>query len=180
MGSLHIVLGPMFSGKTTRLIQIYKTRTYILKKVAVINYADDMRYDSKMLSTHDQTMIPCIQLRELSEFDCSQYDTILINEGQFFGDLFENVLQFVEKFQKEVFIFGLDGDFLRNKFGTILDLIPYSDSVEKLSALCADCRDGTLAHFSYRVSKEVEQMVIGADNYKPLCRKCYNSYSNII
>jgi thymidine kinase len=167
----------MFSGKTTRLIEIYKTRTYILKKVAVINYEDDIRYDSKMLSTHDQIMIPCIQLRHLSDFDCSQYDTILINEGQFFGDLYENVLKFVENFHKEVFIFGLDGDFLRNKFGSILDLVPYSNNIEKLSALCSQCRDGTLAHFSYRVSKELEQMVIGSDNYKPLCRKCYNKFS---
>jgi thymidine kinase len=123
-------------------------------------------------------MIPCIQLKQLSDFDCSQYDTILINEGQFFGDLYENVLNFVENFDKEVFVFGLDGDFLRNKFGSILHLIPYSNTVEKLSALCAECRDGTLAYFSYRVSKEVEQMVIGADNYKPLCRRCYIAYKN--
>jgi thymidine kinase len=129
-----------------------------------------------MLSTHDKTMIPCIQLLHLNTFDCSQYDTILINEGQFFGDLYENVLKFVEKFDKEVFIFGLDGDFLRKKFGSVLDLIPYSDTIEKLSALCVDCRDGTLAHFSHRTSYEVEQMVIGADNYKPLCRKCYMKY----
>ena len=176
MGSLHLVLGPMFSGKTTRLIQIYKTRTYISKQVAVINYEDDKRYNSQLLSTHDQTMIPCIQLTELSTFDCSQYDTILINEAQFFGDLYSSVLKFVEVFNKEVFIFGLDGDFLRNKFGRILDLIPYSDTVEKLSALCADCRDGTLAHFSHRTSRETEQMVIGASNYKPLCRTCYNKH----
>jgi len=173
MGSLHIILGPMFSGKTTRLIQIHKTRTYIGKRVAVINYADDKRYDSTMLSTHDHNMIPCIQLLQLSDFDCSQYDTILINEGQFFDDLHTNVLKFVENLDKEVYIFGLDGDFLRKKFGSILDLIPHCDTVEKLSALCADCRDGTLAHFSYRISLETEQMIIGADNYKPLCRKCY-------
>ena len=173
MGSLHLILGPMFSGKTTRLIQTYKTRTYIGKRVAVINYAEDTRYDSKMLSTHDQIMIPCIQLMELSGFDCQEYDTILINEGQFFKDLNEHVLKFVEIFHKEVFIFGLDGDFLRHKFGTILDLISYSDTVEKLSALCANCRDGTLAHFSHRTSREIEQTVIGADNYRPLCRKCY-------
>jgi thymidine kinase len=125
----------MFSGKTTRLIQIYKTRTYIFKKVAVINYADDKRYDSNMLSTHDKTMIPCIQLLQLNTFDCSQYDTILINEGQFFGDLYENVLKFVEIFDKEVFIFGLDGDFLRKKFGTILDLIPYANKCHKINSL---------------------------------------------
>lgn len=177
MGSLHIILGPMFSGKTTRLIQIYKTRTYISKKVAVINYAGDVRYHAQMLSTHDQVLIPCIQLTALDGFDCSSYDTILINEGQFFGDLFENVIRFVEQCDKDVYVFGLDGDYLRNKFGGILDLIPYCDSVEKLSALCAYCRDGTKALFSFRMSREEEQMVIGVDNYKPLCRKCYLKYN---
>jgi thymidine kinase len=117
-------------------------------------------------------------MHKLSEFDCSQYDTILINEGQFFSDLYENVLDYVEKFNKEVYVFGLDGDFLRNKFGDILDLIPYSNTVEKLSALCANCRNGTLGNFSYRLSKEMEQMVIGADDiYKPLCRNCYIGYT---
>jgi len=173
IGSLHLVLGPMFSGKTTRLIQIYKTRTYIGKKVAVINYAEDKRYDSKLLSTHDQIMIPCIQLSVLNGFDCSQYDTILINEGQFFSDLYEHVLDYVEKYNKEVYIFGLDGDFLRCKFGSILDLIPLCDTVKKFAALCANCRDGTMAHFSHRITSEMEQCVIGADNYIPLCRKCY-------
>ena len=177
MGSLHIVLGPMFSGKTTRLIQIYHAQTCISKKVAVINYAGDIRYDPKMLLTHDQISIPCIQLTALDGFDCSSYDTILINEAQFFGDLFEIVIQFVENCDKEVHIFGLDGDFLRNKFGGIVDLIPYCDSVEKLSALCAYCCDGTKALFSFRMSREVEQMVIGADNYKPLCRKCCLNYN---
>ena len=178
MGSLHLILGPMFSGKTTRLIQIFKTRKNMNKRVVVINYADDTRYHSNMLSTHDKVMIPCIQLFHLNEFDCSEYDTILINEGQFFGDLFENVLKFVETFGKEVFIFGLDGDFLRNKFGCILDLIPYCDTVQKLYALCADCSNGNLAIFSHRISQEKEQMVIGANNYKPLCRSCYNKYSS--
>jgi thymidine kinase len=177
MGSLHIILGPMFSGKTTRLIEIYNTRTYINKKVAVINYADDVRYHPTMLSTHDQVLIPCIQLTALDGFDCSSYDTIVINEAQFFCNLFINVIQIVEKYDKEVFIFGLDGDFLRNKFGGILDLIPYCDSVEKLSALCTYCCDGTKALFSFRMSREVKQMVIGADNYKPLCRKCYLKYN---
>lgn len=172
-GSLHIVLGPMFSGKTTRLINIYHARKYIGKKVAVINYSEDKRYHSKMLSTHDQVMIPCIQISQLAGFDCSLYDTILINEGQFFSDLYSHVLEYVEKYGKEVYIFGLDGDYLRCKFGSVLDLISYCDSVEKLTALCSTCRDGTLAHFSHRLTGELEQLVIGADNYNSLCRKCY-------
>lgn len=182
-GSLHLILGPMFSGKTTRLIQIYKTRTYIGKKVAIINYEEDTRYHACLMSTHDQVMVPCIHTRCLSSLsndidnihykEIEEADTILVNEGQFFEDICLTVLEWVEKKGKEVFICGLDGDFLRNTFGNLLSLIPYSDTVEKLNSLCAECRDGTPAIFSHRITQETDQKVIGSSNYTPLCRKCY-------
>ena len=191
-GSLFLYLGPMFSGKTTKLIQIFKTRTYIGKRVAVINYSQDKRYSDSMLSTHDQTMIPCIFIDQLSSIwrdkENEYYpiiknaDTILINEGQFFPDIFDMVIEMVEEYGKEVHICGLDGDFQRKPFGSLLQLIPYCNTVEKLNALCVDCRDGTSAIFSHRISQETAQVVIGSDNYKPLCRGCYQiqTYCNPI
>ena len=182
-GYLEIILGPMFSGKTTQLIQIYKKYTYIGKKVAVINYYEDIRYDLSMLSTHDKVMIPCIQspsIAELWQDSTNVYnkqvrdaDVILINEGQFFGDLYECVLDMVETQNKIVYICGLDGDFKRNRFGRILDLIPYCDKIVKLQSLCSMCRNGKIAIFSHRISAESSQIVIGSDNYVPLCRSCY-------
>jgi thymidine kinase len=100
MGSLHIVLGPMFSGKTTYLIDVYKNLMNNGQKVCVINYSGDTRYHEHMLSTHTKIMIPCIQLSALSNFDMSPYDCILINEGQFFQDLKENVLDYVDNMKK--------------------------------------------------------------------------------
>jgi thymidine kinase len=184
-GYLGIILGPMFSGKTTRLIQLYKTRSYIGKKIVVINYSGDTRYHETMLSTHDRIMIPCLFVENLREMwenpenphwkEIHEADTILINEGQFFKHLFHSVLEMVEKERKEVFICGLDGDFKRSVFGELLQLIPYCDSVEKLNSLCANCRDGTPGLFSHRISSEEAQIVVGSDNYQPLCRNCYNS-----
>jgi len=174
-GSLHIIIGPMFSGKTTRLIQEYRRRKYIEESVAVINYAEDTRYDATQLSTHDNIMIPCIQTLTLQSImnDIENVESIFINEGQFFPDLYEIVLELVENKGKNVFIFGLDGDFKRELFGDIYRLIPICDTIEKLSALCSDCRDGTSAIFSHRVTNEQQQISIGSDNYIPLCRACY-------
>jgi thymidine kinase len=182
-GYLGIYLGPMFSGKTTKLIQLYKTRKYIGKNIVVLNYINDKRYHDKMLSTHDRIMIPCILIEDLKDVWKNQNnehyekihnaDTILINEGQFFKNLFEIVLEMVEKEKKEIHICGLDGDFKRNIFGELLKLIPYCDCVEKLTSLCALCKDGTPGLFSHRITKEDEQIVVGSDNYIPLCRKCY-------
>jgi thymidine kinase len=129
-----------------------------------------------MLSTHDQLMIPCIQCASLTSImsELENSDVILINEGQFFSDLKNVVLSLVETHGKCVYIYALDGDFKRNKFGEVADLIPYSDTVTKLHALCSMCKDGTHAIFSKRISSENEQVVIGSDNYKPVCRTCYN------
>ena len=182
-GYLELILGPMFSGKTTHLIQAYKKYTYIGKNVATINYYGDTRYDVSMLSTHDKVMIPCIQSSNILSLwnnpDCSYYaelraaDVILINEGQFFDDLYDCVIDMVETHNKIVYICGLDGDFKRKRFGQILDLIPYCDKMVKLHALCSNCRNGTPAIFSHRITDEALQIVIGSDNYKPLCRACY-------
>jgi thymidine kinase len=182
-GYLGIILGSMFSGKTTRIIQLYKTYSYIGKKIAVINHLSDNRYTDTMLSTHDQIMIPCYNLSDLkdswknpfSEFYSilRKAEVILINEAQFFHGLKEVVLEMVEKYDKYVVICGLDGDFKRKPFGEILDLIPYCDSVEKLTSLCAKCKDGTPGIFSKRISDEQGQIVVGSDNYQPLCRNCY-------
>lgn len=179
-GYLEMVIGPMFSGKTTWLIEKYKSYTYIGKKVLVINYSADIRYSTTMLSSHDRIEIPCV----FSSLICDDSDVwnavkdadvILINEGQFFSDLVLSVRTMIDTMNKHVFISGLDGDFRRKKFGDILDLIPICDKVEKLSALCAICRNGTPAIFSKRLTDESNQVVIGSDNYKPLCRNCYLS-----
>jgi thymidine kinase len=191
-GYLEIILGSMFSGKTTSLLEIYKQYKYCDIPVSIINHAIDTRYDDTLLSTHDRRMVPCIQCHHLRDvwntisvdksFDENGYNhiqlhksqAILINEGQFFDDLYETVVDMLAH-NKRVYVCGLDGDFNKNKFGQILDLIPHCDKVTKLTSLCAKCKDGTRGIFSLRLSGEKEQTVVNADNYIPVCRKCYNT-----
>ena len=154
-----------------------KKYLYIGKKISVVNFDQDKRYHDSLLSTHDKVMIPCIQARKLTDVyeQMQSSDVILINEGQFFEDLFEIVCRLVETNHKIVHIAALDGDFQRNMFGQILQLLPRCDDYIKLHALCSQCKDGTKAAFSYRISRESEQISIGSDNYVPLCRKCYET-----
>lgn len=178
---LELILGPMFSGKTSRLLEIYKQCTFCNISVAVINHSSDTRYDNETtLSTHDQQKIPCFSFTFLSEIIThpfiSQQQVILINEGQFFEDLV-SIVQILLNQGKKIYIAGLDGDFQQNKFGTILDLIPICDKVTKLNSLCSHCRDGTPGIFSMRLTHEKQQTLVGADNYIPVCRSCYHNYS---
>lgn len=180
-GHLELILGSMFSGKTTKLIDIYDKAKYCGYNVLVINYCEDTRYSKNKLSTHNKLMIPCVMASSikqvLEEQNIKSYYYILINEGQFFEDIVETTIQLVEE-GKQVYICGLDGDFERKKIGNLLDLIPYADNYYKLKALCAECKDGSEGIFSYRKTKEKEQKVIGSDNYMPLCRFCYEKLNN--
>lgn len=180
-GTINLILGPMFSGKTTKLIEIYREAQFCNINTIVINHKLDTRYSNNKLSNHDREMIPCIFLDKL--YDMKQEssvlikimcaDVILINEGQFFSDLKAWVLELCETYNKKIYISGLDGDYKRDKIGTILDLIPYCDSVEKYTSFCSYCKNGTKGLFTHRLSKETEQICVGSDNYIPLCRKCY-------
>lgn len=179
-GYLEIFIGPMFSGKTSKLLELYKQYKFCNITVAVINHSDDTRYHNDMMSSHDKIMIPCIQTKKLfdlldssiSNINILQSDVILINEGQFFEDLSLFVVKMLQ-YKKRVYIAGLDGDFERKKFGQILDLIPLCDKVTKLTSLCGLCKNGTAGIFSLRLTKEISQTLIGTNNYIPVCRNCY-------
>ena len=177
MGYLELFLGPMFSGKTSRILNIYTMCNLSNISCYVVNFSEDKRYDEKKLSTHDRKMIEChnhLTLTDLLKPDIIDNNKVfLINEGQFFPDLYEIVKKLVDTYHKEVYVCGLDGDFKREIFGDILKLIPICDKVTKLNAICKMCCNGTKAIFSKRITKEMEQKVIGSDNYIPVCRKCY-------
>ena len=183
-GYLELILGPMFSGKTSTLKKIYDQCIYCNIPVVVINYEADNRYcDASFMSTHDKVMIPCIkgvsilEILEKNKEKVSESEVILINEGQFFEDI-HKVIHLVENLHKRVYICGLDGDFKKNKIGSLLDLIPHCDNVYKLKSLCSECRDGKSGLFSYRITDETQQVVIGVENYKPVCRACFERLSN--
>ena len=172
-GYLEIILGSMYSGKTSRLVEIYKQCQFCNISVIVINHTIDNRYDDNLMSTHDQIKIPCLKTEKLFDLQTNiRSDVILINEGQFFPDLEEFVEKMLEQ-KKKIYICGLDGDFERKKFGQILNLIPLCDKVTKLTSLCSLCKNGTAGIFSKRITCEKEQTVVGSDNYIPVCRSCY-------
>jgi thymidine kinase len=183
-GHLELSIGPMFSGKTTWLTNLHKQCTFCNMRVMVVNFAGDTRYaaaEAALLSTHDRTMIPCVMCSTIEELEHTHADEVaaaevlLINEGQFFPDIMR-VLQFVDM-GKRVYVCGLDGDFEKKRIGAFLDLIPHCDKVCKLTSLCSICRNGKEAIFSFRITSETDQIVIGSDNYIPLCRMCYQTES---
>ena len=178
-GTLRLFVGPMYAGKTSKLIETYTQAIKTDWNVIVLTHSAEIRYSIDQLSTHDQKQISCFKYDKINTFvhdkqnEISKSQVILIDEAQFFEDLIE-IRELVDIHEKHIFVFGLDGDFKRNKFGHILDLIPFCDSVEKLSANCNICNNKAI--FSRRIINSEEQVLIGSnESYQPMCRKCYNS-----
>ena len=176
--SLNLVVGPMWAGKSSYILSKIRRYKAIGWEVYVITNSLDHRYGHYVISNHDSDQFPAVSVRSLlplrGEQNYKNAKLIILEEAQFFQDLLSFVLKAVEEDGKHVICVGLDGDSERKPFGDILKLIPYCDSIEKITSLCSECSDGTPALFSYRATSSQEQVVVGAEDlYKPLCRKHY-------
>ena len=196
--SLHITLGPMYACKTTSLMNKYNTFNKTTTMIIDYDTDRQNKFYEGELVNHNGIKIPCIKCSKLydlldiykkrgnfqmshevdplNDFIASRemYETIdkllnsthiMINEAQFYPDLVEFVKEFIHK---NIYLYGLDGDFKQEKIGNMLDLIPLCDTVQKLTANCA-C--GERAIFSKRLSEEIDQYQPNAQ-YIPVCRKC--------
>lgn len=153
---LTLILGCMHAGKTTELLKHRKGRTLIINHVKDTRTGDSVR-------THDGVVVPAVKCSEI-HVD-GDYDTVLIDEGQFFESL-----DGVEELAPSVVVAGLSGDYLRRPFGRLLDLIPKASRVIFLRATCSGCGDD--AAFTKRVSSEQSVYSVNSE-YISVCEKCY-------
>ena len=177
-GKIELILGPMFSGKSTRLIELMRKYVYKAKKTIMVKYYADQRYSEKSeVVTHDlikYDSINCKLLRNSFE-TLKQYDVIGIDEGQFFADLVE-VCEELALMGKIVLIAALNGDFRMEPFPVIQRIISKSDKIKLLKAYCFNCHKD--AKFSLRIVQSNETVLIGAgEAYKPACRECHVFFS---
>jgi thymidine kinase len=192
-GQLTLYVGPMFSGKTSRLYNEVAGVADCIGNVqdnfrcVIINSSIDERKTANKigcLSTHSSHSkasdnIEFVKLSSLSDFNVTDYDCIGIDEAQFFPDLYDSVYDWVNKHNRIVVCSGLDGDANMKSFGSILSLIPLCDKCEKLLAYCQVCAERDVikrAPFTRkRLHDDVQLDVGGYEKYQSVCRKCYYS-----
>ena len=177
-GKIELILGPMFSGKSTRLIEQMRKYVYKAKKTIMVKYYADQRYSEKSeVVTHDlikYDSINCKLLRNSLD-TLKQYDVIGIDEGQFFADLVE-ICEELALMGKIILIAALNGDFRMEPFPVIQRIISKSDKIKLLKAYCFNCHKD--AKFSLRIVQSNETVLIGAgEAYKPACRECHVFFS---
>jgi thymidine kinase len=176
--SLELIIGCMFSGKSTEIIKRINRLNTINENYILIKPHIDTRGSHDMIQTHDNIQRKCIVRRSLLPlFETDDYkhcNYIIIEEAQFFQDLEPFILKSVDDDKKKVIVIGLDGDSNRNNFGDIHKLIPLCDNIIKLKALCIYCKNGKEAIFSKRICDDKQQLCIGSnDKYVAVCRDCF-------
>jgi thymidine kinase len=97
---------------------------------------------------------------------------VIIDEGQFYPDLYETLRNELQNTKKRFIVGGLSGDFNMRPIGQMIDLIPLADEIIKLEAYCVYCQNGNKASFTKRIIKDTQTIVIGkGDIYVPVCRQ---------
>jgi thymidine kinase len=173
-GSIEVVCGSMFSGKTEELLRRLKRAKIAKQKVEIYKPVIDTRYSEVEVVSHDKNSIVCTPVEHSSNILllASNVEVIGIDEAQFFDAGLAEVCQQLADQGIRVIIAGLDMDFKRNPFGPMPQLCAIADDVTKVHAICVQC--GALANYSYRLVANEKQVMLGeTSEYQPLCRTCY-------
>ena len=174
-GSIEVICGSMFSGKTEELIRRMKRAQFAKQKVAIYKPCIDVRYSEDEVVSHDAHSIqstPISSPARMLEI-AADVEVVGIDEAQFFDESIVEVVQVLANRGVRVIIAGLDTDFLGKPFGPMPALMAVAEDIQKVHAICVRC--GSPANHSHRLSKSDELVVLGeTDIYEPLCRHCYN------
>jgi thymidine kinase len=174
-GSVEVITGSMFSGKTEELIRRLRRAQFAGLKVEIFKPSIDKRYSEMRVVSHDEKSIISTPVENSSSILLlsEDVDVVGIDEAQFFDGAIVDVCNTLADNGIRVIIAGLDMDFMGKPFGPMPALLSIAEYVTKVHAICVRC--GNLAQYSFRKSNEEQVVVLGEkDKYEPLCRHCYN------
>lgn len=176
-GSIEVICGSMFSGKTEELIRRLRRAEIARLDVEIFKPKTDNRYDEVAVVSHDLNSIHSTPVEHSSAILLygSNTQVVGIDEAQFFDDQLPDVCVTLANKGIRVIVAGLDMDFSGKPFGPIPALMSIAEEVTKVHAVCVKC--GGPALFSYRLVENVNKVLIGEkESYEPRCRVCFNSY----
>lgn len=175
-GQIHIAYGPMFSGKTSWLIE--NINRLDPKKTLTINFSQDNRYRKNAISTHDGKSHEAIPSKDTTAIKDHFYSKnpkyIAIDEIQFFD---VGIVKFIEELRNknlEIYVAGLNFDYLKKKWQNTQKLIKLADKSFSLMAQCSICHKKN-AIYSKRLKNLDERIVIGGEElYEPRCKEHFD------
>jgi thymidine kinase len=173
-GSIEVITGSMFSGKTEELIRRLRRARFAGLRVEIFKPSLDVRYSETRIVSHDEKSIHSTPVDNAGSILllASGVDVAGIDEAQFFDNSLVDVCNKLADEGVRVVVAGLDMDYMGNPFGPIPSLLSIAEYVTKVHAICVRC--GSLAQYSFRKTDDQSVVLLGEmDKYEPLCRKCY-------
>ena len=173
-GSVEVIAGSMFSGKTEELIRRLRRAMFAGLKVEIFKPSIDTRHSETSVVSHDEKSIPSTPVENATSILllAAGVEVVGIDEAQFFDSSLVDVCTTLADSGTRVIVAGLDMDFAGKPFGPMPALMAVAEYVTKVHAICVRC--GNLAHYSHRKIKDDKVVVLGEkDIYEPLCRSCY-------
>lgn len=173
-GSIEVICGSMFSGKTEELIRRLKRAQIAKMDVEIFKPKTDTRYDETDVVSHDRNSIPSTPVESASSILLlgSNTQVVGIDEAQFFDAELPDVCNKLASKGIRVIVAGLDMDFQGQPFGPIPALMAIAEEVTKVHAVCVCC--GGPATYSFRTAASESRILLGEkDSYEPRCRACY-------
>ena len=182
-GFLKVFTGPMFSSKSTGLIEHLRRAKIAKKSVVLFKPSIDNRYSDSEVVSHNGDRLDAIVVMGEHEIasHCWSFDVIGIDEVQFFDPSILELLNLLADAGKEVIVAGLNADFMGDPFETTALSVHYADRLEKLTAVCR-CGDDAL--WTQLMSDGIEVTdgdrvhVGGTESYEPRCRRCFVRRAN--
>ena len=174
-GSIEVICGSMFSGKTEELLRRLKRAEFAKLNIAVFKPRLDKRYDTQKIVSHDKNNIQAIVVDNAQNILnlANEAQVVAIDEAQFFDSALIAVCTQLANSGTRVIIAGLDMDFLGKPFGIMPNLLAISEHITKVHAICVDCC--AIANHSFRMTDDKNLIQIGEkEEYKPLCRECFS------
>lgn len=178
-GSIEVIAGSMFSGKTEELIRRLRRALFAGLRVEIFKPSIDVRYSEDRVVSHDEKSIISTPVENASSILllASGVEVVGIDEAQFFDPSLVEVCTSLADAGSRVIVAGLDMDFAGNPFGPMPALMAVAEYISKVHAICVRC--GNLANYSYRKVKDDKIVMLGEkDIYEPICRSCYIKSTN--
>ena len=172
-GSIEVICGSMFSGKTEELIRRLKRAKIANQKIQIFKPSIDSR-NNEYIESHDKKRIKSLTVKTSYDvFDIGKdFDVVGIDEIQFFDDEIVSVCNSLANKGVRVIAAGLDMDYLGNPFGPMPNLMAIAEYVTKVHAICTET--GNIANYSYRKTKEDSIILIGEEEeYEALSREVF-------
>jgi thymidine kinase len=178
VGYLKVYIGCMFSGKTTALLNEISKYNVMKENILVVNHTlDAIRNQGECsIVSHNGEKHGSVMVSRLKDIlgmeEYKRAKIVIIDEGQFYGDIYEVIKDELRKGRRKFIVGGLSGDFNMRPIGQMINLVPVADEIIKLEAYCVYCKNGNKASFTKRITEDIETIVVGKEDiYVPVCRK---------